>query len=87
MEYLLRLDAGRVKDALLVHIDELFLGDLLVEVLVDLPDHELDLFAGELALHHLLQNGLDVVGGEVLVLVRLGQGVEHVEQVFLFGGV
>jgi len=55
----------------------------LVEVLVNLPDHQLDFPTAKLHVH-LLQHLLDVLHFEVLALVLRRQIFEHVQQVFLF---
>lgn len=86
VENLLGFDAGAFEDALLVHVHEFLLGDLLVQVLVDLPNHQFDLPAAQLHVH-LFQHFLDIVHHEVDPLVLRRKIPEHVHQVLLLGGV
>lgn len=75
-----------VHGAFLVHVDEFFLGDLPVEVFIELPEHAFDLGLGH-ADFHFLEDGVEVGFGEELAVVGGGEGLEDLQQVFEFGGV
>lgn len=82
MEKVLALCGVLINGALLVHIHELLLGDLLVEVLVELPDHPLYFgFAHPDA--HAFEGVPDLLGGEVLVGVPGRELLKHLQQVLL----
>lgn len=68
MEDLLWFNTRAFEDALLVHIHELLLSYLLVEMLVDFPDHQLDFPVAQLHVH-LLQHFFDVLDDEVSALM------------------
>lgn len=82
MEKVLTLCRVLVNGALLVHIDELLLGDLLIEILVELPNHPLNFSLAHPDAHP-LEGVLDLLGSEVLMAVPRRQLLKHLEQVFL----
>lgn len=82
MEQVLALSRVLIDGALLVHVDELLLGDLLVEVLVELPHHAFDVGLAHLDAHA-LEGVLDLLGSEVLVAVPGRQLLKHLQQVLL----
>ena len=77
MEYLLGLYSSVVEHALLVHLDELTLAYFLVELLINLPDHQSNLPLAHFIVHfHLVQNTLNVTGSKVLPIVVRRQHFE-----------
>jgi hypothetical protein len=86
MEEVFAFGCVLVDGAFLVHVHELFFGDLPVEVFVELPDHAFDFRFGH-AGFHLLEDVVQVGFGEEFVVVGGGEGLEDLEEVFVFGGV
>lgn len=78
MEQILRLGPWFIDGALLIHVDELLLFDFAVEVLVEFPDHTINIRFGHLD-GHLFKHLLDLVLGEVFVCMGSRQLLEYLE--------
>lgn len=71
MEKVLGLCSGLVDGTLFVHVHKFLLSDLLVEILIELPNHAIDLRLKHLYIH-LGQHRIYVCCREVFALVAGG---------------
>ena len=85
MKYFFGLYACILKHAFLIHLGKLMMTNLLIELLIYLPDHQCYLFLCHLVLHlHFVKNTFNICSCEVLSIVLKCQHFEYNIKILLF---